>query len=850
MADSSVITIFPSQKRSQAEKNEKWAIDCVDAAEHLVIFRDQRIRQSQYNKKVNYNLANDILDIKDIEGIINPLGLKGATFPAKMQNYPLINPKIDLLVGEESKRRFDWKIRAINEDAVSEKQNEKKQALLSLAVEVIKSESFDETSLKRRLNDLNKYYNYDYLELREQMATKILKYLYRSMFLKMLFNRGFHDALIAGEEIYCADVVSGEPVLRKVNPLNLYTIRSGDSPYIEDSDVIIEEIYKSPGQVVDEYYEELTEEEIVSIEEGHVNNAVGTGVLSYKALNPNISIDDFVQQNSRGLIVVNEKGVRAFGGAYDSEGNIRIIRVVWKSRKKIGKLSWIDENGEKQEDIIDENYKPSKERGETVEWLWVNEYWEGTKIGENIYVKLRPRPVQFRSMINLSSCKPGYVGTLYNINDSKVKSLMDRGKPYQYLYNIFMYRTELAFAKSKGKIAELDISKVPDGWTMDKWMYYAEIMGWAVVDPFNEGKKGQALGKLSGTFNTTGKVLDMELGNYIQQHISMLQYIENQMGQIVGVTNQRQGQIETRELVGNVERAVSQSSHITEKWFMLHDNTKVRAMEALLETAKFAWRGKTKKLQYVLDDLSTEILDVDGNMFNESEYSLFVSDGTSDAELISALKGLAQAGLQNDKISFSSLMSIYNSDSVASIRRKIEASEQEAIDRNAETEKNRNESMMQAEQMKAEDKQKDRDLEKYKVDSTNETKIHVQELANYFQNTGEDLDSNGVPDAMEIAQHSLEQQRLSSDIFMKQQELQHEREKNTKESNLKAKELEAKIAVENKKLEQIKEQNKNQISLANKKAANDEKMMKGKMALEKMKVHAAVQKMKKSTKVK
>jgi len=825
MADSALVSNFPSQKKSMADKSEKWAKECIDSAENLIIFRNQRIRQSQYNKQVNYNLANDILDTKDMEGVTNPLGLRGATFPAKMQNYPLLNPKIDLLVGEEAKRRFDWKVRVINEDAVSEKQTAKKDALMALMVELIKSESYDEADAKRKIDDLQKYYNYDYLELRESMATKILKYLYKDLDLKITFNRGFHDALIAGEEIYCADVISGEPVLRRVNPLNLYTIRSGDSPYIEDSDIIIEEIYKSPGQVIDEYYEELKPKDISSIEEGNLHLSSGSGTLSHKALNPTLSIEDFLQQNAGDMISVNEKGVRAIGGAYDTEGNIRVIRVVWKSRKKIGNLSFFDENGEPQKDVVDENYIVDKELGETIEWMWVNEWWEGTKIGEDIYVKIQPRPIQFRSMINLSSCGPGYVGTLYNINDSKVKSMMDRGKPYQYLYNVFMYRTELAFAKSKGKIAELDISKVPDHWTMDKWMYYAEIMGWAVVDPFNEGKKGQALGKLSGNFNTTGKVLDMELGNYIQQHISMLQYIENQMGQIVGVTNQRQGQIETRELVGNVERSVTQSSHITEKWFLLHDNTKVRALEVLLETAKYAWKGQNKKIQFVLDDLSTDILDLDGNLFNESELSLFVTDGTADAELVAAMKQLAQAGLQNDKISFSTIMSIYNSDSISSIRRKIEASEDDAKQRIADAQKAQTETAMQIKQMEVEEKNKDRELTKYKIDSDNATKIETATISamGFAQDT--DVNENNIPDVAEMAEIARKDRELMSKEYIEQQKLSQ-----------KDKEIQSKEGVEKLKIKQTEVQNRSQEKIAN--AANKlkEKEMANKLAIERLKI--------------
>ena len=104
-------------------------------------------------------------------------------------------------------------------------------------------------------------------------------------------------------------------------------------------------------------------------------------------------------------------------------------------------------------------------------------------------------------------------------------------------------------AKYKGPILELDISKVPDDWELDMWMYYAEAIGWAVVDPFNEGKKGAATGKLAGNFNTTGKVLDSRIGDAVQQIVTMLQYIEKIISDLTGVNSQRMGQIENRRLL-------------------------------------------------------------------------------------------------------------------------------------------------------------------------------------------------------------------------------------------------------------------------------------------------------------
>ena len=345
---------------------------------------------------------------------------------------------------------------------------------------------------------------------------------------------------------------------------------------------------------------------------------------------------------------------------------------------------------------------------------------------------------------------------------------MDRMKPYQYLYNVFMYRTELAFAKSKGKISVMDVSRIPEGWEMDKWMYYAEILGWAVEDPFKESNKGASQGKLAGQMNQNSKVLDLEMGSYIQQHVMMLDFIKRELGEIAGVNQQRQGQIENRETVGGVERAVTQSSHITEKWFMVHDNTKLRVIETLLETAKYAWRNKNEKLQYISDEMSSVITDIDGQQFNEADYGIMISNSTQDAELVAAMKQLAQAGLQNDKINFSGLMDIYMSDSMSSMRRKIEQYEEDTIKMQQEQQQQQVQAQQEAVQAQMADKQAEREQRFKEKVLDSETKIAVAEI-------GAESSAGGINDPTDqllaIEKLKLDQKKVEEDYNLKNKDL-------------------------------------------------------------------------------
>lgn len=816
------ITSFPAQKRSDNEKNEQWMKDCVDAGASVALFdTNNSIRQSMYNKKVNYDLANDLLDERDMHRIMNPFGLSTGSFPAKMQNYPIANPKIDLLIGEEYSRHFDFTARVINMDAVNDKQNTIKQRFMQYMTQRIQDKNLNDEEVKLELQKLQKWARYDAVELREVMADQILRYLYRKMDLKHMFNKGYYDLLIAGEEIYCADIVAGAPTLRRCNPMNVYTIRQGESDRIENADIIIEYGYRSLGEVIDDYHEYLKPDQIQRLERAQLLNR-STSTADYRSRNPVWTVDTMmfdggsgiVPPESGGLIQVNAETAAYFGGAYDMSGNVRVVRVVWRSLRKIGKLKYYDENAEPQYELVPEQYKPDKTRGEEVEWLWINEWWEGTRIADDIYVKMQPRPVQFRSLDNPSKCSSGYVGIMYNINTSKAKSLMDRMKPYQYLYNVFMYRTELAFAKSYGKIGVMDLSRVPDGWDVDKWLYYATQLGWAVYDPFNAGKEGQAKGKLAGSMTQQASEMNLEMGNYIQQHINACQYIKAELDEIAGISRQRQGAVENRETIGGVERAISQSSMITERWYQMHNLVRLRAMAALLDTAKVAYRTKRESIQYVTDDMATAFIDIDGDMLNSADYGLFINDSIDESKLLQALQSGAQQEYGRGNMPLTSLFKIMSSPSISSMRRQLEADEEV---RQAMAQKAQQEAMAMEQQKMAQEaaiEERKLQLEQYKIDTEAETKIQVANIQAYMRQNELDQNGNGVPDPSEIAANALAQRKQSADEMEKILKLQNDMETNRKKISLEEQKLA--IEKENQKIKREEIASKERIAKANK----------------------------------
>ena len=343
---------------------------------------------------------------------------------------------------------------------------------------------------------------------------------------------------------------------------------------------------------------------------------------------------------------------------------------------------------------------------------------------------MRPRVVQYNRLSNPSRCHFGIVGSIYNINDSKPYSLVDMAKPYNYLYDAIHDRLNKMMAKNWGKIITLDLAKVPKDWEIDKWLYFARKNNLAVIDSFKEGNVGASTGKLAGGLNNASSgVIDAELGNSIQMYINMLEFIKMSMSEVMGVTKQREGQVSNRETVGGVERATLQSSHITEWIFTIHDDVKRRVLECLLETAKIALKGNTLKFPYLLSDGSQRIATIDGDEFAEADYGLVVDTSNGIQDLGQKLDMLAQAGLQNQMISFSTVMKLYNSASLMEKQRLVEKDERDMRERQAQN--------AQAEQqMKQAELQQQATLEQAKMEQEdrlnqrdNETKIIVASMA-------------------------------------------------------------------------------------------------------------------------
>lgn len=777
--------ILPRQKVARSVKETlEWKHKCVDAIIASTKGKDSQRRRSVTERKRNYDLINNKIDITHFEHITNPFNLgknqpNKFQLPATLQPYDILYPIFNVLFGEEHKRFFNPIVRVVNETAITEKEERNKEIIVQALFQyLMQGVEQDPNNPQPPPEEVLKTAQMSAKDMREVTAEKFLSFYKKKFRLKDVFATGWKDWLIAGEEFYRVEEVAGEVSVKRVNPLQLFFKIGENNDSIEECDQILEENYLTVNQIIDEFYEVLTPEQIDELE-----NYYPSGIPGNQVINP--------------LTIKEVETIYHFQNQESFIDRIPVYRVRWKSFRKIGTFYYIDpQTGEEQSFTVDEDWKwDKKDPQQRVEWYWVSEYWEGVRIGMDMYIEpmIRRRPQQFRSMDNLSKCKSGYFGRMCSATNTQSTSLMDRLVPWVYLYFIIWYDTELALATNIGKIALVDVSMIPDGWEIDKWMYYARAMRIGFVNSLNEGNKRMGINQ---NMSTQNKELNLEMGNYIQFNITLLQEIERKIQNTAGVPPQRLGAISNQELVGNVERSITQSSLVTEDLFRMHTLTKLDVCEAMLEVAKDVYKDKSKTLQYVTDDLQTVLFQLDGMEFNNADYGVFVTDENKDMEVFQAMKEHMKFALQNDQMAFHQIADIYTTESVSEIRATLskyyEDKQQQMQAQQEQLSQIEQQKIAAQQQMHAEDMQ----LKQYIADTTNETKIQVAQIATYNRQMDLDVNENLIPDPLEIGAQALKQRELDSKNFIENLKLQADKVTKAKELTLKEKEIASKEKIE------------------------------------------------------
>lgn len=703
------ITAFPKQRLSYKEKianDLKWGKDMVDYLDLYYQYGFQDPEKSTYSRKLsNYALYNNELDQKEFEHDCNLLGIEVGQFKDEIKPYNKTPNKLQVLLGEELRRPFTYQPLLVNSSGIRTKQLTRTEMLkdtitrnveeLITLLRELNANPDDEKAKQRveeRINalipeeELSMLSDSTFLDRKEIKAGKLLKYLRHSLNVREKMNDAFKHGLISGEECVWVGVRGGQAVLEVLNSLGIFYDKSPEVKYIQHGRFAGYRTMMAIGDIIDRWLDELSEEDLAKLEGPiHGINGAREDLVAKDMRYHNVDI--YYEYLSKNLHETYDHG--SYGKAWNGN-HMLVTHVEWKSYRKVYFITYENEFGDIQKDIVGEEYEiPANFKKEfkilgpnkkkiiytdgivTIEESWIPEVWEGTKIGGDIYVGIRPKPYQLKNADNPFEVNLGYHGLVYNNMNADSVSLMDRMKPFQYLYFFVMHKLKQMIAKDKGQVFHFDTSMVPENMSIEKVMYYLENLDLDIYNSLQNAQMPGASqrGKVTGGTNRSNM-------QHIMNYISVLDALDMQISDVAGIPKPREGTTPIQQAVTNAQQDLQQSSAVTEAvYFQPHYNLWRTILSSLLECASAAWRNQSVVKQYVLDDMSIETLELEPEDLTDASFGIFISNTYEDQNVFDTLKQMVQPLIQNDKARMSDLIKIIKASSVKELELHIRQTE-------------------------------------------------------------------------------------------------------------------------------------------------------------------------------
>jgi hypothetical protein len=577
---------------------------------------------------------------------------------------------------------------------------------------------------------------------KDAVAIKGQKWMNRlipELYIRQKLNKCFKHWVIAGETYSFKTVQHGQLIYRPVSPLMIDYDKSPEQDFIEDGEWAVYEEFMTVSDAVDNYYDELKEENIKKMEQTTIYNSP---THLYDHLSTTL-------ETSRG-------------------NKVRVLHIVWKGKKKWGMVTRMNPETMEVEQIeVDEDYQIDKET-ESVEWFWANEVYECTKLSHDIYVRKRAFPFQRNSMNNHSVTKLPYNGRKFSDTHSQNVSVLEIGLPLQIMYIIVTYTLERTIARSKGKIVLLDQNVIPrdEGWDEEKFFYYAEAMGYGLI---NRNQIG-----VDKSYNQY-QVLDMTLFDSIKQLIELQQHFKNEWDDLIGINRQRKGQTYASDLVGVNERATFQSTVITDMIFNLFEEWVERELQGILDLTRFLALDGVYKV-WNSTDLNTELLEIEPVEYCSADLVVMVQSSAEAIGIKNKLEANVQAMIQAN-VKPSTVLNVLRSQNVAELESKLKHIEELQAQAEQAAAQSQEDAAAAADERKKQFMEYEEMLKRGTMQEEYDRKEDLENIKGTFATftfQNGDSNANNVPDAVEADKLALEREKHLTELQDRREARLHE----------------------------------------------------------------------------
>lgn len=663
---------------------------------------NQSINFNYIHRKLitNYNMYSGKVDTAELKSYL-ATDLDNEVLQ-KVQHYDISVSKLRTLVGEMIARPLNFNVIATNKEAV----NDRLKMLDKMIIEHVNNiaSSMDKNMNPQQIQEMNQKglseisnFMKSHFKLKSEIeANNILKYHIYRQNCKDLFIQGFEHGLISAHECYWVGI-KNEPVIEILNPLNIRYQMSPDLKNIEDADWACYEYYVTLSDAYDFLAKHIEKEEDFEQLDKLGSNNYNPNAYFYNQLRNYVEWNT-VKKNYPDFSNPNEQDQFTINTIIPTFKNlglnlVKIVYAEWKSLQKKGILTR-NVNGKIVKDLVDETYKVDKETGDiSIKWFWINQVWSGYKVGdstESLYLGVGPKKEQFNDLENPHKAKLGFVGRIYNYVNSEPIALLDRAKPYQYLFNVVSLQVERLLASDIGRVLMLDVNAIPDDM---EYTDFAHILKTFRIAPLDTSRKEYK----NSNFNAFG-ANDLSMAqNALNDRIQLLSWLQARCAEVMGITREREGRVNPNSNVSDNQQSIVQSNYITENEFFQHEQCIKNVLSQFLEVCKIYYSENPMEA-IMLDENSP--LTITTFELPNYKYDLFVTNSSKERDLIKFTDSISQALIQNG-YKFTDVIKIMTED--YSISKKVAMLEK--------LEKERDEMRQKQQQMEMEAKQKQAEME-------------------------------------------------------------------------------------------------------------------------------------------
>ena len=803
------LNIFPDQFKTEKEKrDESWIKNTMDyfankAYAEYVKNRDTFVK--------NYDLVKGILRMEDfyqepqVKSFTDML-TADLNLPAYVKHYSIITTPINELVGEISKRPDAFRIKAFDDDSQSEELEFKTQILQEYVMAqarqkimekvAMSGEEVDDEQVQQMTFDEVKDELDSYTSVAEKWANHVLTCQKADFNLKEKSEDAFRDMLISAREYYhiYEDNSKVGYNIEVANPKNTWFLTTPDRKYISDPtgraqgayaagtvqvmelSEIIESIPDLTKDEIDHLRSSLQDYGLINVRESNLGNpnvSPGIDSVTYDTFDPlvlqtRMIIESEMKENNDGLkdFLGLTSNVSSFGYKYV------VVRTYWLSKRKIGKLIYVDEMGNEQSTLVDENYKSGTIPTEqSLEWGWINQWYQGTKIGPDIY-HIKP--------FNLLNYCP-IIGITYEVKNTEAKSLVDLMKPFQVLYNVCMNQLYKLLEKEVGKVYLTSIRHVPvpkDGDAQDAldiWEMEARNRGVVFIDDSPENLKSPS------SFNQF-RDIDLTRTQEIQSRYQLAMQLKNECWELIGMSRQRMGSISASESATGTNAAIQQSYSQTEPLFVAHEYVLGQLYQAVIDASLYVESKKPQStLSYITSEGESAFVQVNGTDLRFRDLKVFATNRPEDREMFREIRGLSQAVLQNGG-SLHDVIELYSTNSIRGMKkvfktlkeRQEQLQDQQMQQQQQQMEQQQQIAEAQLEQAQLQNEQKiANDNYQKELDRISKKEIAIIQATGFGKVESEDINQNAVPDVLEMSRFASEEAKAAKDYQLKMSDIQN-----------------------------------------------------------------------------